>query len=67
MIDTRPTYTPEILALMHMPDEMVFAKDLAPIVKMILYSSVTVRVLFVGLFRRELRSHDGYPRRQRVA
>ena len=34
MIDTRPTYTPEILALMHMPDEVIFAKDLAPIVKM---------------------------------
>ena len=34
MIDNRPTYTPEILALMHMPDEMVHAKDIAPVVKM---------------------------------
>ena len=34
MIDNRPTYTPEILALMHTPDEMIYAKDIAPIVKM---------------------------------
>ena len=34
MIDNRPTYTPEILALMHMPSEMVYAKDIAPIMKM---------------------------------
>lgn len=34
MVDTRPTYTEAVLALMAMPDEMVYAKDLAPIVKM---------------------------------
>ena len=34
MIDTRPVYTDEVLRLIHMRDEMVYAKDLAPIVKM---------------------------------
>ena len=33
MIDNRPTYTEAVLALMAMPDEMVYAKDIAPIVK----------------------------------
>lgn len=33
MIDTRPVYTDEVLRLIHMRDEMVYAKDLAPIVK----------------------------------
>lgn len=34
MLDTRPTYTDDVLRLIHMRDEMVYAKDLAPIVKM---------------------------------
>ena len=34
MIDTTPVYTDEVLRLIHMTDEMVYAKDLAPIVKM---------------------------------
>ena len=33
MIDTTPVYTDEVLRLIHMTDEMVYAKDLAPIVK----------------------------------
>ena len=34
MIDKTPVYTDEVLRLIHMTDEMVYAKDLAPIVKM---------------------------------
>ena len=34
MIDLKPAYTDDVLRLIHMTDEMVYAKDLAPIVKM---------------------------------
>ena len=34
MIDKTPVYTDDVLRLIHMQDEMVFAKDLAPVVKM---------------------------------
>ena len=33
MIDTTPVYTDDVMRLIHMKDEMVYAKDLAPIVK----------------------------------
>ena len=34
MIEMTPVYTDDVLRLIHMTDEMVYAKDLAPIVKM---------------------------------
>ena len=33
MIDTKLVYTDDVMRLIHMKDEMVYAKDLAPIVK----------------------------------
>ena len=52
MIDNRPTYTPEILALMHMPEEMVYAKDIAPIVKM--HPEVIIKYAKEGKWPREI-------------
>ena len=34
MIEMTPVYTDDVLRLIHMTDEMVYAKDLAPVVKM---------------------------------
>lgn len=34
MIDTTPKYTDEVLRLIHMDDEMIYAKDIAPILHM---------------------------------
>ena len=34
MTDITPTYTDDVLRLIHMKDEMVCAKDIAPILKM---------------------------------
>ena len=34
MIDTTPKYTDEVLRLIHMEDEMIYAKDIAPILHM---------------------------------
>ena len=34
MIDTTPKYTDEVLRLIHLDDEMIYAKDIAPILHM---------------------------------
>lgn len=34
MVDATPVYTDDVLRLIHMKDEMIYAKDIAPILKM---------------------------------
>ena len=52
MIDTRQTYTEPVLALMAMPDELVYAKDIAPIVK--IKPDVIIHYAKTGKWPREI-------------